>query len=132
MVKCVWRDSNSHALRHQILSLGCLPISPQTQLNDSNHIASWVYLSWGWICATFHPFTTASITTYATPIFNIHLKRYVMCNHNYIGRTSPPSFQRICFNLYNALENHLCIKRDSNSHVFQHQVLNLGRLPFRH
>ncbi len=26
-VKCGWGDSNPHAVRHQILSLGCLPIS---------------------------------------------------------------------------------------------------------
>ncbi len=25
LVKCGWRDSNSHAVRHQILSLACLP-----------------------------------------------------------------------------------------------------------
>ena len=29
--KCGWRDSNPHAVKHQILSLACLPISPHPQ-----------------------------------------------------------------------------------------------------
>jgi hypothetical protein len=28
---CAWRDSNPHTFRHQILSLTCLPVSPQAQ-----------------------------------------------------------------------------------------------------
>jgi hypothetical protein len=28
LIKCGWRDSNPHALRHQILSLARLPITP--------------------------------------------------------------------------------------------------------
>lgn len=28
---CGWRDSNPHAVKHQILSLACLPISPHPQ-----------------------------------------------------------------------------------------------------
>lgn len=31
--------------------------------------------------------------------------------------------------IVNILENHLCIKRDSNSYAVRHQVLNLGCLP---
>ena len=30
----VWRDLNSHAFRHQILSLACLPVPPQTHMAE--------------------------------------------------------------------------------------------------
>jgi len=33
---CAWRDSNPHAVRHQILSLARLPITPHAQ-----HYLNW-------------------------------------------------------------------------------------------
>jgi hypothetical protein len=30
---CAWRDSNPHALRHQILSLARLPITPHAHIS---------------------------------------------------------------------------------------------------
>lgn len=32
VILCIKRDSNSYAVRHQVLNLGCLPIPPLTQL----------------------------------------------------------------------------------------------------
>ena len=77
--------------------------------NNSNHIACWVYLSWRWICATFHPFTTDSITTYAIPIFNIHLK-YSTSRAIRILRKVPLPFFRI-LSIVNILENCFSIER---------------------
>lgn len=39
LIMCGWRDSNPHALRRQILSLVCLPISPHPLLWPTSNSA---------------------------------------------------------------------------------------------
>ena len=67
-----------------------------------------------------------NLNNYTSQIFNI------LCNQDSM-RTDLISirlFSETC--IVNILENHLYIKRDSNSYAVKHQVLNLGCLPFHH